>query len=224
MFSFLIVILLGSCQSAFAINNITLNTTNNVVLRGEINQDVIDNVLYQLMTNNPEYLYINSNGGSVMAGNRLVQYLKYKEIKCIAEKAYSMAFVILQACKYRYATQQSTAMQHQQSLRIGGELLPIMHYLDMVNAMENDLNKLQAERIGMKEQKFRELTTNEWWVYGTDIIDNGIADDIAYVNCTSELVKSNTTTIDYWFFQEIKTVFSKCPLITQPIETNYKDL
>ena len=71
--------------------------------------DLISKIVYQLILkegDNPIYLYINSHGGEVVAGNNLINYLLYnnKNIICIANYAASMAFAILQACNKRYGT------------------------------------------------------------------------------------------------------------------------
>tara|TARA_B110000971_G_C19662959_1_gene343167 strand:- start:214 stop:489 length:276 start_codon:yes stop_codon:yes gene_type:complete len=69
------------------------------------------------------YVYINSQGGDVSACQLLINQLKYqvmqnKTIGCIAQKAYSMAFHLLQNCNNRYITSSSQVMQHQISLGI----------------------------------------------------------------------------------------------------------
>ena len=90
------------------------------------------------------YVYIDSMGGSVEVGNKLINQFNYyskigKSIECIAKNAYSMAFQIFQNCDKRYILSSSIAMQHQVSLQnIKGPLINTMNYLKMIQSMSDD--------------------------------------------------------------------------------------
>ena len=56
------------------------------------------------------------------AGSRIVDEIQKYDLDCIAHKAYSMGFVILQACNKRYITQYSSVMQHQISYGVSNEI------------------------------------------------------------------------------------------------------
>jgi ATP-dependent protease ClpP protease subunit len=158
-----------------------------------------------------------------MAGNRIVSLIQQRNVSCIAEKAYSMAFVILQACSHRYVTPMATVMQHQASLGIRGDIQPITNYLNMVHAMETQLNRMQADRIGMDENEFRTKVTTEWWSFGEDIIRQNIADRTVNVQCSKELLHSTITSKKEGWFEDTVETYSSCPLISTPLETQQKD-
>jgi ATP-dependent protease ClpP protease subunit len=195
------------------LKSIHLTTNNTVVLKGKINDESVGYVIKEILKKEPEYMYIDSSGGSIMAGSYLLETLRNVKIKCIIGKAYSMAFVILQACDKRYILPTSTAMQHQASLRIDGELLQVKEYIAMVETMEDYMNDMQSVRIGMTKDAFVDKVKTEWWLYGVNIIKHGIADDVISITCSKELVNKKITIREVDFIFEITRKYSACPLI-----------
>lgn len=201
-----------------------MTETNNIVLRGAITEKSADDFIYSLLLNNPEYVYITSNGGSVSAGHRMVAQIQQRNLTCIADRAYSMAFVILQACTHRYITTSSSVMQHQMSLGIRGPLMNMNNYLNMVNQVEEELNQMQADRIGLSLDAFEKMVSTDWWLAGQDIIDKNVADIMVSVSCTPELVQKNVTVTRQSFFgDDIIETYSACPLINKPIHVKGDD-
>lgn len=195
---------------------ILLTKDNHAAISGKINDKLANTFLVSAsQLDNDAFIFINSPGGSVLAGNKIVRHVRHKNYTCIADHAASMAFVIMQACARRYVTSTSVLMQHQQSLEVGGDLQAINAYLSMVNAIERDLSQLQASRIGMKEEEFRQRTMSEWWLYGNDIITNRVADKLVHVECSRDLYnKTITSQKQTWFGETYDVTHSACPLIT----------
>jgi len=200
------------------IPSVVLNTMNNVVIRGSITEKTADAFLYDFFLKAPKYVFITSNGGSVSAGSRIVSQILTRNVTCIAERAYSMAFVILQACSTRWVTPSGSLMQHQMSLGVKGNLMNMNNYMVMVNAVERYMNEMQAKRLGMSVEAFVSRIATDWWLFGNDITDNNAADGFATVECTRDLLKKNTThtTTSFWG-QDIHETYSACPLIISPI-------
>lgn len=227
MKTFTLFILFGFLASAMAKEQIELTPDNVVVLRGEVTSTSIDRVVSQLLKHNPHYLYIDTNGGSVMAGNRLIELLlskEYENTTCIADKAYSMGFAILQACTKRFVLSTSTVMQHQPSLGYRGDLYPMANYMKMIHAVEEFMIDLQSKKIGLSHEELRKKTDTEWWLFGKDIIDNNVADEVVSVKCSKDLVdqtiKDENTSM---FFGKKIVTYSGCPLIHEPIKVQYED-
>ena len=198
-------------------SSIELTPDNSIVLKGEINkfsshQFIMD--LYSLKNPKKIYLFLDTNGGSLEHGSKIVNEIQKHNISCIAEKAYSMGFVLLQACKERYITQYGKIMQHQISYGIQGEKAKIDNYVDFVNQMENALIDLQVNKIGISKKEFKKRTYNDWWLFGKNAIENNCADRITEVTCRKDLIKSNYT-INQNYNQ---IVYSRCPLIPEPLE------
>lgn len=194
-------------------STIHLTTNNTAVLKGKISDESVSYVIKYLIKHEPEYLYIDSSGGSVMAGSYLLETLRNIKVKCIIGKAYSMAFVILQACDKRYILPTSTAMQHQASLRLDGELIQLKEYIGMVGVMEDYMNDMQSQRIGMNRADFENKVRTEWWMYGYDIVKSGVADDVVSITCSKELVNKKIVIKEVNFIFETTKTYSSCPLI-----------
>ena len=162
----LLTILLLSFVPNIASFNMTSHITlpeNTIIIDDEIDNDLMTRAIGELyLTETSDiYMYINSNGGSVHAGNRLIEQMKYmmsqdRAIKCIGHKMISMAFVIFQYCTHRYSLSTSVAMQHQMSLMVAGAIENINSYMMMAKSMYKEMVIHQANRIGMKVSEFRE--------------------------------------------------------------------
>ena len=199
--------------------NIRFNTTNNLMIKGPINNELSSKFIYELnLLENKKnvYVYIDSPGGSIDDGMQIVAQIKKYKLSCIAEKAYSMGFIIFQACKNRYIMSHSRLMQHQLSYGIRDEKRKIDNYVRFVDSMEKQIVKEQAERIGIDEDEFIDKTLNEWWLYGNDILIENCADNLVNVECSVTLTKQNYTNK----VGNYEYTYSKCPLIDNHIFKN----
>ena len=199
--------------------NIRFNTTNNIMIKGTINNDLSSKFVYELQKIKNKkniYVYLNTPGGSIDDGMQIVALVKKYKLSCIAEKAYSMGFIIFQSCNKRYIMPHSRLMQHQLSYGIQNEKLKIDSYVNFVNAMEKQLVKEQADRIGLHEDEFYKKTINEWWLYGNDIINEKCADKLVNVECSVTLTKQNYTLN----IGSYEYVYSRCPLVDKYIYKN----
>lgn len=221
----LIVIPLVSCDKqnesyAQPIHDtIYLDTHNTLLLKGEVDQDsthkfLVD--LHQMKNKQNVYLFLDTNGGSVEDGNKIVNEVQKYNISCIANRAYSMGFVILQACKHRYITPFGRIMQHQISYGIANEKAKVESYAKLIEQVETYLAEMQSSKIGIGIDEFRQKTYNDWWMFGENAVEYNCADTVVNVECSNQLFLSNYTVnrqlVDY--------VYSKCPLISNPLRKN----
>ena len=199
------------------VKTIKLNTTNSLTLKGVINAKNTNRFLHQFNlkeNKNQLYLFIDSPGGSVEDGYKIITEIMKYNITCIAEKAYSMAFAILQSCNTRYMLPFGKLMQHQISLGLMNELGKIESYIKFINEMEVELLKLQSKKIGISSEELKNKTNNEWWLFSNNAIIENCADNIVNVECTKKLTLE-TYTINNGMYDYI---YSKCPLIPDYIE------
>lgn len=148
-------------------------------------------------------LYIDSNGGSLNDVYYMTELIKTYggKIVCIAENAYSAAFILFQYCDRRYVTPNALFIQHEATMND----IPIssLHHLkngvmmcDMVGncVVENDNNLLDdavsfvndisqktADRIGITLEDYVSRITDgkEWTIMGgTHLVKQGIADKV----------------------------------------------
>lgn len=199
--------------------NIRFNSTNNIMIKGPIDNGVSSKFIYELsLLENKKnvYVYLDTPGGSIDDGMQIVAQVKKYKLSCIAEKAYSMGFIIFQSCEKRYIMPHTRLMQHQLSYGIRDEKLKIDNYVRFIDSMESQLVEDQAERIGLDVDDFYERTINEWWIYGKNILKENCADRMVNVECSVTLTRQNYT-------EEVGSyiyTYSKCPLIDKFIHKN----
>ncbi len=212
--------------------SITLTDKNSVSLIDTVNEDSISKIIhdiYEISYNKEKnmYIYLNTPGGSVDDGNRLIETINYlkdkKNISCIAHNIASMGFVILQACPYRLGLTSSKVMQHQISTMLSDEKQRLKTYMNYIDSLEKELIHLQADRIKISYNKFIENTYHNWWLTGKDALKNNIIDEIVTIGCGKSLLKTNIKA-NVSVFTNIITIktFSKCPLIHKPIDIKYE--
>jgi len=204
------------------IENVHLTTVNTVLLNGTINDKTISSTLMQLMTIKSKrvYLYISSPGGSIFAGNRLIDYLRTtdKEIYCVADYAASMAFSIMQHCTKRFVTNNSVIMQHEASLGIpANSQTRLISITKMMFRVIDRLEHSSAKRMGISMQKYKREIRKDWWMYGADAIQENAADSIASITCSNKMIKDTYDTVISNMFFSFKVTWSKCPLLVYPV-------
>ena len=223
---FLIFLLLFITPNTHYINALTLpilklNTTNMILLKGTINKETTNKFLqdlHSLDNKQSAFIFLDTNGGSVEDGNKIIREVQKNNMSCIVEKAYSMGFAIMQSCNRRLLLPYGKIMQHQISFGIQSEKAKIESYIDFINQMENDLVNMQASKIGITNEEFKNKTYNDWWLFGNYAVIENCADEIVNVECTQKLVKEKhiISTRNY------DTIYSKCPLIPDHIEKKEK--
>ena len=224
---FLLFVLINIFSSVTCDKLITLTNNNFVSLRGPVTGTSIAGAIQNLLTitDTTRYIYLNTNGGSVDAGMKLINVIKNLEaqeieVNCIADTAISMGFVIFQSCNKRYVTRYATLMQHQMSMQgISGKIYDINSYVVFTNAMEQELNIMQAEKIGMPINEFTGKITSDWWLTSKQAVVNGVADAVANIKCLVDNI-SETVTISHMFGDIILT-YMKCPQIATPIQVSF---
>ena len=205
-----------------------LEERNLVVIRGPIYQETTNKFFSDLKDFHGDelFIFINSPGGSVIEGMKIIDNIKtlrYNnvKVKCIADFAASMAFVILQSCEYRYTISSGILMQHQMSLDVGGNLFNIRTYMDMIDKININLDIIQANRLNMDYDEFVRKITNDWWISSFTAKEDNVVDDIVMITCHDTLYKGITEVKLDYIFGEVSIVFSMCPLIRNPLVITY---
>ena len=190
-----------------------LNSTNHVALRGPITDESVSAALHAALTlpAPPAVLFLDTPGGSVFAGQRMIELVVQLGLVCVAARAHSMGFAILQHCAARWVTAGATLMQHGMSLRhVDGDLRHVASYLRMVETVERDLAAAQAKRLGVDAGWFLNRTREEWWLTARGAVAAGAADRVVDARCTRALARRNVTGPD-------GAVWSACPLVPAPL-------
>ena len=165
-----------------------LNATNHLLVQGAITA-ASANAFGQQALAQPQalWVFIDTGGGSIEAGLRMVQLLQQRPYRCIVQRAHSMGFALLQACENRWVLPSASLMQHQPWVRMEGELPHLHARLAYVAQLEQQLVQLQAQRLHLTEEEFRFRTIHEWWLTGPMAVAQGAADTTVAATCTPHL-------------------------------------
>lgn len=190
----------------YNINNIELNTFNFFSIRDSITPNSISKAIMDisnLHNSNPYikefYLVLDTPGGSVISGNQLIDYITYLNttgitINCIAKKAISMGFVILQSCPgIRFALPSSILMQHQMSTLVVGNILNIESDIKYSKRLYEKMLIKQSLRIGIEPKLFLDKTRDDWWLDGEMAFENNVVDRLINLGCSADVIKQNVT-------------------------------
>lgn len=204
---------------------VILTKDNFVTIKNVINEktriDFIKDITLKSNKNKDVYIIIDSEGGSVFDGQKIIEQINFLKqieinIKCIALNAYSMAFHIFQSCTERIITESSKLMSHQIRLTIKDiELYKLKNYLDMIYSINEKLDDNVCKRINVDKSEYREKIYNDWWIDGKEIIKEKLADKIVYLGCDKNLydINENNDNKNILFSNiEIISYKNRCPL------------
>lgn len=210
---------------------IEVNSRNLVTIRGPIQSDTVTDFIHKTsnIDSNEIFIYISSPGGSVMEGLKIVDIIKSLEksglkINCISDFSASMAFIILQSCPVRMATYSSVLMQHQMSLSLKGNIENINNYLDFIRDIDDDLDTLQSEKIGISKDEFKKRIINDWWINGPNAKEKSVVDELVLVSCHKELDNKYESLVINFGFNQVHLIYSMCPLSRYPVQVLYNGI
>jgi ATP-dependent protease ClpP protease subunit len=229
---FYIFPLVSSIFNNISYKVLDFNSRNLITIRGPIQGSSSTNWISLMNDRDPDidtmYIYLSSPGGSVLEGNKIVDQIKTLQLNgvnviCVADFAASMAFIILQACPTRLALPSSILMQHQMSLGLKGNLENVNNYLDFIHLINDNLEKMQADRMNMTEVEFKNKVMNDWWIPGHMAKKFNAVDDLVMVKCAKELIPKREKITVNTFFGTVDITYSKCPIGREPIEIKFRD-
>lgn len=140
--------------------------------------DMIQSIFHSEPNRTDWTIYFNTPGGSVSDGIRLLPYFEKYNMTCIVDRAYSMGFLLFQACSQRYILPYGSLMQHDMSLRLDDEYTKIQSYMNYLRKLYHRLVHLQIKRIGITKKTFLQNIRNDWWMNAEESIKNNCADKI----------------------------------------------
>jgi ATP-dependent Clp protease protease subunit len=137
-----------------------LTETNFVSIVGEVNEASISDVMIGISKSDPSkplYLYLDTPGGEVFAGKKLVDYLHStdRNIVCIASMAISMGFVTLQSCKTRLITRDGILMTHQIASQVKGSLHDIENQVSLLRKLELLYDTMISRRMELTLEAYQ---------------------------------------------------------------------
>lgn len=162
-----------------------------IIIDNEINSDLATSIVSQLMYLNEQssediFLIIDSPGGSVSAGYRIYDYIKYGcrcDVVTIANGiAASMGAFLLAAGKKgkRYATQSSEIMIHQPLGGTQGQATEMIIAVNHILKTKKKLTEILAEECGKNFETTSDDMERDHWMDAEEAKEYGIIDYIGY--------------------------------------------
>lgn len=159
-----------------------------IYFTGVVNDETCDTAIAQLLylssvDERDISMYINSGGGSVIAGLGLVDTMNYINCDisttCIGMAA-SMGSVLLSngTKGKRFVLPHSRVMIHQVSSSQSGTLADLEIELEQTRRCKNDVYKILADNTGRSFEEMEKLCDRNNWFIGQEAVDLGIVDKV----------------------------------------------
>ncbi len=187
------------------IRNLEIDLSRTINLEGPISFNAIEASIQLAILNQqssePITILLNSPGGSVIAGARLISAMQASKAKvntvCLSMCA-SMAFMIHQYGHERLALDRAILMSHPASVGYQGDVDRIMSFIGTIQRYTNKLEAEVSKRIGISFDEYKKKSSIEYWVDSEDALRDNVVDGL--VNLTSKeqligLAKFNTNTV-----------------------------
>lgn len=208
-------------------NILTLSDKNTLTLNMAIDADSAKDVQLKLMelsrklsNNDSIYLVLNSPGGSIDAGFKIIETAKglKQKVHTVSIFSASMSFIISQYLDTRFVLDSSVLMSHRgYASGLEGQVPGSLN--TRVNRLTADLEKVNlrvAKRAKMSAEAYRALIADELWMDGPEALQFGFADQQVHVFCDKTLQGPGDVTHVSFMGIPITVTWDKCPLITAP--------
>lgn len=126
-------------------------------------------------------LHINSNGGSVQEGVAIYNQLKQKachKVGYVDGVAYSIAFVILQACDERVMGVGTSALIHDMWIECQGNAKELRKMADDLDVLMESNRQIFMERSNLEEQQLIDMMDNETFLTPAQCLEYGLIDRV----------------------------------------------
>ena len=197
-------------------NTIVLSQGNFTTLVGEVSAESVDEIIKDIQkadSSKPFYLYINSPGGEVVAGNRLVEYLKISpNVEVIIQVAASMAAVLTESVQKRHMTQTGFLMFHHIQLAVQGDIDQVESRTAFARELQEMLEIVVSERLGIDVEKWRDLVGFELFLNFWSAKKLNAIDDLVTISCSKDLIGKVKTVREMTMIGPREVEIPLCPL------------
>lgn len=172
-----------------------LRNANVTYMTQEVGTDSVNAVLADMekfnnKNNNPIYLILDTPGGSVIEGARLItamQTSKNPVYGIDTGLAASMGFMILEHAAKRLAVPKAILMAHPASIGMGfqGELDKAVSRLAFLKRFVDKMDRYVAIRAGVTYEAFKLKTSSEYWLDSEDALAANYLDAIVAIKLPS---------------------------------------
>jgi ATP-dependent protease ClpP protease subunit len=183
-------------------SNILLhNDINLIKIDREINMDyvniIIDN-LNKFKENDTVKFFINSNGGEIISGYKLIltmDELKNNNISfdCYAFNAHSIAFDIYQRCSKRYSMIESHIMQHNARINTNMDLDKLFELvkngdIELLKMINDKLDLYSSKKANISIIEYKQKIKKEYNLKGYEILNAKFSDEMIVIDDLNFLI------------------------------------
>lgn len=232
MNKFLVTLAMFGALSAFAEDKTPATTTtvvltkdNSIIFDQEVDAFSGGKTLQRaqemdskLASREPIYIVMDTPGGSIEDGLRLIAGLKAlnRPIHTITTFSASMGFQMVQGLGDRLILPFGTLMAHKARGGFSGEFpgqidSRYVYYIKRLDRM--DAQTVARTKGKHTVKSLQAMYENESWLEGEDAVAQGLADKVVLVKCDHSLNGTRDTVFDFMGFQ-IVLVQSECPANT----------
>jgi len=219
--------LLGLCSKARSEEKIVLTDSNTVLLSLPIFGSVVSEIQKELLEKDlklkrkePIYLVLNTPGGSIQDGLKLIELVKglSRPVHTVSIFSASMGFVISQHLDDRLVLSSTVMMSHRAFVSgIGGNVPGnFVTMSKFISDYIQNVSKPVAKRSGRSIEEYEKLIADDLWMGPEKAKELNFADRIVIVSCDKTLRGyRDPQELEMGFFS-FTVQFHKCPLINQP--------
>ena len=169
-----------------SVRKVTIPLSRTISIYGEVSDNATTAALQiaafnKASTTAPIFIVLESPGGSVIHGAQLISAMQASQapVHTICRTiCASMAFMIFEYGKKRYATDRTTLMSHPASASAQGQVDNMVHFVTYLQRMTNKMELEVATRMGLTFDQYKLKTANEYWVDAEDGIKDRALDEI----------------------------------------------
>lgn len=168
--------------------------TRNLYLNGEISSRNVDVLCKQIIDVNifddmsleegenpePMFLHIDSCGGDVIAGFKLIDVIETSRtpIIGITNKAYSMAIPVLLACDNRFSYKHSTFLIHEGYMTCSDSYGKCQDMSKFYDAVSKSISDYIIDKTKISQNTLNSKSREEWYMFSSEALELGIINDI----------------------------------------------
>lgn len=185
---------------SFSVQNIRTSPSDIVLFNVPVMEESVDAAIAFLeeTSGSTIYLVLNSPGGSVLAGARLLEYIKHsgKNIVTVCDNlCASMAFQIFEAGSRRLMTEKAILMAHPASGGAQGTIENMYAIIDMYKRYVDRMDADVATRSGLDYTKFKAMVSDNIWAETPEALALGLADGVVHLNVTSNFGVAGSSSV-----------------------------
>lgn len=159
-----------------------------IFLGKEVDDEIANQITAQMLTlaadpNEDIYLYINSPGGSVMAGLAVydtMQYIRNDVVTIAMGFCASMGQFLLTAGTpgKRFALPHTRILMHQPSAGLAGSATDIRIYAEQLRGTKREMAELIAQHSGQTPERITQDSDRDRWFTPAEAKEYGLIDEI----------------------------------------------